>query len=348
MTGTAFVIGASGQMGRQAVRALAADGWRVTAASRRGGGDERWPEGVRTVRVDRSDTAALAAALGDGCDVLLDCVAYDAADARQLLALSDRVGSAVVISSAAVYEDERGRNFDTQGEPDGAPRYPLPLPETCATVAPGPATYGTRKVELEQTLLAAGDRLPSTLLRAGAVHGTHSPLPRELHFVKRALDGRPVRVLAYGGASRFHPVHASNVAELVRLAAAKPGSRVLNAGDPQAPTVAEISAAVDRALGVTSETVLIDGPPPAPTVGDTPWSTPHPMVLDMSAAEHELGYRPVTTYEDSVPETAAWLAAELAKADWRDLFPLPARLSADHGDWFDYAAEDDWLAANGA
>jgi nucleoside-diphosphate-sugar epimerase len=348
MTGTAFVLGGSGQIGRQAVRALAADGWEVTAASRGGGADEGWPEGVRTVRVDRTDTAALAAALGDGCDVLLDCVAYDGADARQLLSLSGRIGSAVVISSAAVYEDERGRNFDTQAEPDGFPRYPLPLPETCATVPPGPSTYGTRKVELERTLLEAGDRLPSTLVRAGAIHGVHSPLPREIHFVKRALDGRPVRVLAYSGSNRFHPVHASNIAELVRLAAAKPGSRVLNAGDPQAPTVAEISAGVDRALGVTSETVLVDGPPPAPTVGDTPWGMPYPMVLDMSAAERQLGYRAVTTYEESLPETVAWLVAELEKADWRESFPLPARLSAEHGDWFDYAAEDHWLAERGA
>jgi nucleoside-diphosphate-sugar epimerase len=348
MTGTAFVLGGSGQIGRQAVRALATDGWEVTAASRGGRAAEGWPEGVRTVRVDRSDTAALAAALGDGCDVLLDCVAYDGADARQLLSLSGRIGSAVVMSSAAVYEDEHGRNFDTQTEPDGFPRYPLPLPETCATVPPGPSTYGTRKVELERTLLEAGDRLPSTLVRAGAIHGVHSPLPREIHFVKRALDGRPVRVLAYGGSSRFHPVHASNIAELVRLAAAKPGSRVLNAGDPQAPTVAEISAGVDRALGVTSETVLVDGPPPAPTVGDTPWGIPYPMVLDMSAAERELGYRAVTTYEESLPETVAWLVAELEKADWRKSFPLPARLSAEHGDWFDYAAEDRWLAERGA
>jgi nucleoside-diphosphate-sugar epimerase len=346
MTGTAFVLGASGQIGRQAVRALAEDGWRVTAASRGGGADERWPEGVRTVRVDRGDTAALAAALGDGCDVLLDCVAYGAADARQLLSLSSRIGSAVVVSSAAVYEDDKGRSFDTQLEPGGHPHYPEPIPETYPVVAPGPATYGTRKVELERTLLEAGSRLPTTLLRAGAIHGPYSPLPRELHFVKRALDRRPVRVLAYGGASRFHPVHTANIAELVRLAAARPGSRVLNAGDPRVPTVAEISAAVDTALGRSSELVLVDGPPPEPTVGDTPWSMPYPMVLDMSAAERELGYTAVTSYETSLPETVGWLASALAEQDWREGFPLIARLSSEHGDWFDYATEDRWLAAH--
>jgi nucleoside-diphosphate-sugar epimerase len=345
MTGTALVIGATGQIGRPAVRALAEDGWQVTAASRGGGSAEEWPDSVRTVRLDRADDAALAAALGAGCDVVLDCVAYDGGHARQLLSLADRIGSAVVISSAAVYEDDKGRSFDTQGEPDGWPRYPVPIPETYRTVPPGPETYGTRKVELERTLLDAGSRLPTTLLRAGAIHGPHSPLPRELHFVKRALDRRPVRVLAYGGASRFQPVSSANLAELVRLAARVPGSRVLNAGDPDVPTVAEIGAAVDAALGHTCETVLVDGPPPEPTVGDHPWGLPYPLVLDMSAGERELGYRPVTTYRDALPRTVEWLVKSLAGNDWREVFPLPARISAEQGDWFDYAAEDAWLAA---
>jgi nucleoside-diphosphate-sugar epimerase len=348
MTGTAFVIGASGQIGRQAVHALAADGWQVTAASRGGGFDPDWPEGVRTARVDRADTGALAAALGDGCDVLLDCVAYDGDDARQLLSLADRIGSAVVISSGAVYEDDEGHNFDTQDEPGGSPRYPVPIPEAYRTVTPGPASYGTRKVELEQTLLAAGDRLPSTLLRAGAIHGTHSPMPRELYFVKRALDGRRVRVLPFGGTSRFHPVHTSNIAELVRLAARTPGSRVLNAGDPSVPSVKEIGEAIDAVLGRTARSVLVDGGPPEPTVGNHPWLLPHPMVLDMSAAERELGYRAVTTYEDSLPGTVAWLTGVLADADWEELFPRPAQLTREHGSWFDYASEDAWLAAHDA
>ncbi|MCL2554517.1 MAG: NAD(P)H-binding protein [Actinomycetia bacterium] len=346
MTGTAFVIGASGQIGRQAVRALAEDGWEVTAASRGGGSDPDWPQGVRTARVDRADTGALADALGEGADVLLDCVAYDGAHAAQLVSLADRIGSAVVISSAAVYQDEKGRNFDTQEEPDGFPQYPVPLPETCATVTPGAATYGTRKAELEQALLAAGDRLPSTLLRAGAIHGRFSPLPRELYFVKRVVDGRAVKVLSYGGETRFHPVHAANIAELVRLAARMPGSRVLNAGDPVALSPARIAAAVDEVMGHTGRTVLVDGPPPTATVGESPWSVPYSMVLDMSAAERELGYRAVTSYEEALPATVEWLVDTLRGADWREAFPLVARLS-DQGDWFDYPAEDAWLAGTG-
>src|SRR5215210_5005167 len=106
----AVVIGATGQIGRVAVGALARDGWEVTALSRGGGRDEGWPEGVRVARVDREDGAALAGAVGDGCDVLVDMVAYGPGHARQLTSLADRVGSAVVISSVSVYEDDKGRN----------------------------------------------------------------------------------------------------------------------------------------------------------------------------------------------------------------------------------------------
>ncbi len=323
------------------MRSLVADGWKVTAASRGGGRDQEWGEEVRTVALDRDEDSALAAALGPGCDVLVDMVAYGRQHARQLTGLADRIGSAVVVSSGAVYEDGQGRSFDTQAEPDGSPRYPVPIPESQPTVAPGEDTYATRKIRLERDLLAAGGTLPVTLLRAGAVHGPHCRSPRELYFVKRALDGRTRRVLAYEGKSRFHPVHAANVAELIRLAALRPGSRVLNSADPQAPTVAEIGEAVDAVLGRSTETVLIPGAPPAEGVGSTPWSAPHPIVYDMTAAERELGYRPVTGYAESLPETVEWITAQLAGRDWQDAYPAMVR--AYGTGLFDYAVEDAWL-----
>ncbi|MEI7031627.1 NAD-dependent epimerase/dehydratase family protein [Streptomyces pratensis] len=337
------MLGATGQIGRAAVDALVADGWEVTAASRGGGRDERWGDGVRAVALDRDEDGALGRALGDGCDVLVDLVAFDGGHAGQLAGLAGRIGSAVVISSGAVYEDDRGRSFDTQDRRDGFPRYPVPVPETQRTVEPGDGSYGTRKVALEGQLLAAGGALPTTLLRAGAVHGPYCRTPRELYVVKRLLDGRGRRVLAYGGKSRFHPVHVSNVAELIRLAARRPGSRVLNAADPEAPAVADIASAIDGVLGRETETVLIDGAPEG-HVGETPWSGAHPVVYDMTAAAEELGYRPVTGYAASLPRTVEWLAGELAGRDWREAFP---KMLAHYGEGlFDYAAEDAWLEAH--
>ncbi|NEA65718.1 NAD(P)-dependent oxidoreductase [Streptomyces sp. SID12488] len=335
-----MVIGATGQIGRVAVGALARDGWEVTAVSRGGGRDDGWPDEVRVTAADRADDTALAAAVGDGCDVLVDMVAYGPEHARQLAGLAGRVGSAVVISSVSVYEDDKGRNFDTQAEPDGFPEYPVPIREDQRTVRPGESSYSTRKAGLERELLALGDQLPTTLLRAGAIHGPYCRTPRELYFVKRNLDGRRRRVLAYGGGSRFHPASVHNIAELIRLAAGRPGARVLNAVDSEVPTVAEIAGAIDAVMGVEVENVLVEGPPPAPTVGDTPWSVPVPVVSDMSAAERELGYRPVVTYAESLPETVAWIEARLAGRDWREAYQ---KMYDTYGDLFDYAAEDAWL-----
>ncbi|MFE9027860.1 NAD-dependent epimerase/dehydratase family protein [Streptomyces iakyrus] len=342
--GRAVVIGAGGQIGRPAVRALARDGWEVTAVSRGGGRAEDWPGEVRTRRLDREDDAALGSLIGDGCDLVVDLVAYGARHARQLTGLAGRIGAAVVVSSVSVYEDGEGRGFDTMGEPDGLPRYPVPIGEDQVTVPPGDASYSTGKVALERELLAAADRLPVTVLRPGAIHGPYSPLPRELYFVKRNLDGRGRRVLAFRGESLFHTSAARNIAELIRLAAARPGSRVLNACDPRPPTVSEIGAAVDAVMGVETETILLDGPAQA-SVGSSPWSVELPVVCDMSAAERELGYRPVVSYRDGLPETVEWLTRRLSERDWREAFPSLARI---YTDLFDYAAEDAWFAAGRA
>lgn len=214
----------------------------------------------------------------------------------------------------------------------------MPVTEAQRTIRPGDASYSTRKAALERELLAAGDRLPVTLLRAGAIHGPYCRMPRELYFVKRNLDGRHRRVLAYGGASRFHPASVRTLAELIRLAAPRPGTRVLNAVDPDAPTVAEIAAAIDTVMGVETEDVPMDGPP-VDGVGDTPWSVPAPVVCDMSAAREQLGYRPVARYADTLAETVAFIEQRLAGRDWREAYP---EMFAAYGDLFDYAAEDAW------
>lgn len=246
-----------------------------------------------------------------------------------------------MISRVSVYEDGAGRGFDTRGEPDGFPDYPVPVPETQPTVAPGEATYSTRKAALERELLGAGAGLPVTVLRAR--RGARAVQPAAAGAVLRAAE--PGRSAGPGagvpGESRFHRASARNIAELVRPAAARPGSGVLNACDGQAPTVAGIGAAIDAVMGVETRTVYVDGPPAGP-VGRTPWSVPRPVVCDMSAAERELGYRPVVSYAESLPETVERLTGALRGRDWREVFPLLAQACPD---LFDYAAEGAWRTA---
>ena len=325
----AVLIGGTGMVGRAAARALAADGWEVVTVSRSGTLPAGLAElGVEPVVADREDDTQLRAALGNGADLVLDTIAYGRRHGEQLNALDGLVGSLVVISSGSVYADDEGRALDGEGgEP---PVLPVPIPETQRTAEPGDATYSTRKAELERTLLE-GPR-PATLVRPGAIHGPGAELPRELFFVKRAVDGRRRVALAWNGESRFHTTSVANLAELIRLAAAQPGKRVLNCGDPEPPSTLEICRAIGEALEHEFEPVLL----PADEFGN-PWAVPRPFVFAMEAAERELGYRPVTAYPEAVRETCAWLVGELEGGrSWAGTY-LEKTL--------DYAAEDEALAA---
>lgn len=286
----AVVIGAGGQVGRAALAALSE--WEVSA--------------LTSSDLDREDTAALRRVAG-GCDLVVDVIAYTAAQAQQLLSLG--AGAIVAISSAAVYGLDRAQ--------------PVPIPEDAAREGRGP--YAEGKIAMEDVLLGQ-DAVPAAVLRPCAIHGPGSRSPREWYFEKRRCDGRTRAALAYGGRSLFHTTAAANLGELVRLAAGRHGA--FNAGDPDPPDVARIT----RLFGL--EPVPVKGAPPG---SDTPWSVAHPFVLDMGRAERELGYAPVTTYEMALPDTLAWLREATAAHDWRDAFP-GLRVYGDT--LFDYAAED--------
>jgi nucleoside-diphosphate-sugar epimerase len=325
----AVLIGGTGMIGRAAARALARGGWEVVAVSRSGTLPDGLAElGVESVVGDREDDDQLRAALGTGADVVLDTVAMTREHGEQLNGFDGLVGSLVVISTGSVYADDEGRALD--GEGGDPPVMPVPILETQRTAEPGDATYSTRKAELEQTLLHGP--IPATLVRACAIHGPGAKLPRELFFVQRAVDGRSRVALAWNGESRFHTTSVANLAELIRLAAGRPGDRVLNGGDPDPPSTLEICGAVGSALGHEFEPVLL----PAGEFGN-PWAVPTPFVVSMATAERELGYRPVTTYPEAVEETCAWIVGELESGrDWKGTY-LEATL--------DYAAEDEAMAA---
>jgi len=331
MSRRAVLIGGNGQIGRAAAPALARDGWDVVAVSRSGSLPAGFAElGIEAAQADRADDAQLRAAIGDGADVVVDMVAYGRAHAEQLNSLP--AGSLVVISTGSVYADDEGRALDGSG---AIPHLPYPIPESQPTVEPGdPDNYSRGKAALEQELLAGP--LPATVLRPGAIYGPGSELPRELFFVLRARDGRRRVALAWEGRSQFHTSSAENIAELIRLAAANPGTRVLNAGDPDPPTTLEICEAIGAAMGHEFEPVLL----PADEYSN-PWGLPpdRPCVFDMTAAERELGYRAVTTYPEAVGAMCEWLVGELESGrDWRGTYLDKA---------YDYAAEDAAIAAIG-
>jgi nucleoside-diphosphate-sugar epimerase len=320
---------------------LAEAGWDVTVASR---GKRALPDELagltQHVTVDRADATGLEQAV-DGADVLVDAIPFSPADGEQLLALAERVGAVIAISSASVYTDEEGRSLDEATGPDDLPRLPDPIPESQPTLPPGDATYSTGKAAIERALLERSS-VPATVIRPCAIYGCGDRQAREWHFVKRALDARDVVAFAYGGRSRFHTTAAENLGELIRRCAEQPGTRVLNCGDPDPPTLLEISRAIAAALDHEWTEVLLQGEPEG-VVGRTPWSVPdsHPFVVDMSAAESEVDYRPVTNYANGVGVACEWLLEATRDRDWREVLPSHARY---YGELFDYAAEDEYLA----
>ncbi len=326
----ALVIGGTGLVGRATARRLLASGWHVDVTGRdptRLPGDVA-AAGGRFIAAERHDGAQLQAALAGGADLLVDCIAYTAADARLLLPLLEHVRSTVMISSKAVYVDDAGRHSNS----DEAPAFGEPVTEAQPTLAPGDGDYRTRegyganKVAAERVLLDGG--YPVTVLRPSKIHGEGATPAREWVFVKRVLDQRPVVLLANRGEGADHPTAAANIAALIETVADRPGARILNSADPDAPNGLGIARTIARHLDHDWEEVLVDGAEP----GAHPWGKVPPFVLDTTAAR-ELGYVPVGDYAATVAEELDWLVAGGYEHD-PEFF---AR-------FFDYAAEDRFLA----
>jgi nucleoside-diphosphate-sugar epimerase len=318
-------------------------GWTVTATGR---DPNHLPvdlaaAGARFVAADRDDAAALALAAGDGADLLVDCVCYTAHHAELLLPLARQATSTVMISSKAVYVDDAGNHANS----DTPPRFAGPVTEQHPTMRPGGMPYdsregyGANKVAAEHVLLDSG--LPVTALRPSKVHGEGALFPREWYFVKRALDRRPVLLLAGGGMGVDHPSAAANIAALVHVVAERPGRRILNAADPDAPDGLTISRVIAGLVGHAWREVLLDDDAP-PGLGEHPWHRLPPIILDTGAAT-ALGYQPVGDYATTVTEEVTWLTAGSSVDGGAR---LPAGLDEQRfAGCFDYAAEDAYLAS---
>ena len=339
----ALVIGGTGAIGRAIAHRLLATGWDVDLTGR---DPAHLPADIAAaggtfIAADRGDSDQLRTALGEGADLLVDCICYTAADATRLLPLVSVAGSTVMISSKAVYVDDAGNHSNSAI----APHFYGPVPETQTTMAAGDGDfttregYGANKVAAEQVLLESG--FPVTVLRPSKIHGAGVRLPREWVFVKRALDRRPAVFLTRRGAGVDHPTATANLAALIEVVAAKPGRRILNSVDPDAPNALEISRTIARQLDHVREEVLLDDGDD-PSLGRHPWDVPYPIVLDMAAAI-ELGYTPAGAYATTVAGEVEWLVAAGRGGERADALPGPG--DPFFGPMLDYEAEDRYLAA---
>lgn len=334
-----LILGGTGVVGRAIALRFSQLGWRVEVTGRDPANmpSELSTAGVRFVRANSRDASELAGAFGDGADLLVDCVCYTSEDARRLLPLASGATSTVMISSKAVYVDDQGNHSNS----DTPPRFDAPIREAQPTLAPREDVpydsregYGANKVAAERVLLESG--CPVSVLRPSKIHGRGARPAREWLWVKRALDGRSRIFLAHRGEGGDHTTAAANIAALVETCAHKPGARVLNSVDPDAPNGLQIARTIARQLGHEWKEVLLDGPPIG-NVGRHAWDHRPPVVLDTSAAV-ALGYSPVGTYAATVADEVDWLVESTQGG--ADAVRRPGEDDPFFAGLFDYAAED--------
>jgi nucleoside-diphosphate-sugar epimerase len=296
------ILGVNGVCGRAIAAELSGAGWEVVGTGR---DPQRFPatlrdRGVRFECSDRHDPAQLDRVLGAGADVVVDCVCYTAEHARQLLTHHGSFGSAVVLSSKAVYVDDHGRHANS----DDAPRFDGPVSEGRRVLEPdfsgafaSREGYGPNKVAAELTLRESA--VPVSILRPSRVHGRGGARPGEWFVVRRLLDGRRRIPVAHGGRTANHPTAAVNLARLAAICALRPGARVVNAADPDRPTAADVVRAIAAACRRPVQIVGLDDDAPCGW-GWTPWASWPPFLLDTTAST-ALGYEPVGSYAETVP-----------------------------------------------
>ena len=204
-----LVMGGTQFNGLALVRELARTGHDVTIVNR-GKTPVDLPLGVKRRTADRTDTAALASALGrDAWDVVYDVNAYRPDDVKLMAELlRGRVGHYVFVSSTVIYA--------------ASERIPIhedfPLDRS-----PQQNEYGRWKIECEDILLSElRERgFPATTVALSMVFGPNNILPdREQRMFARLLQGRPI-LIPGDGATLAQIGHVEDQARALRMLGGK-------------------------------------------------------------------------------------------------------------------------------
>jgi nucleoside-diphosphate-sugar epimerase len=314
-----LIIGGSGFLSGTLVGEASGAGHQVTVVTR---GRRPLPRGVEALVADRSETAAVAAALGGReFDAVVDCIGFRVEDAAQDLELfAGRAGHLVFISTDFVY--------------GGQPRR-LPLTETATTDALNP--YGRNKRACEELLLRDGPARglgitvlrPPHILGAGSHLGTGSLQGRDTMLLDRLRHGAPI-VLLDGGTLLIQPVSATDVARGALAAVTRgsgvqafrrsgrraPGASTASAGSvtgavynvagPDGVTTRQYYEIVAEILGCRLQVLSL---PSRLWVDSRPDRAPFAQhrLYDTGALVREVGYTPKVTLEAVIRETIQWL-----------------------------------------
>jgi dTDP-L-rhamnose 4-epimerase len=234
------------------------------------------------------------------------------------------VASSMSVYGEGLYADASGRavspperlpaqlrrgDFEVRGA-DGEALAPMATPET-KTPAPS-SVYALSKLDQERLALIVGGAydIPTVALRFFNIYGTRQALSNPYTgvlaiFAARYLNRRAPLIFE-DGRQRRDFVSVRDVARACRLALRTPGiaGRVMNVGSGRSITIAEVAAAMAKALG-------IDDLPAEIThkyrVGDI-----RHCFADIGLAGELLGYAPQVELADGLTELVDWLAGQRA------------------------------------
>ncbi len=220
-----------------------ADGHAVSVVTR---GQRALPPGVTAVTADRRDGEGFAravAAAGEAWDLVVDCIGYDADDARQDIETFRRRARQFVFISTDFVFDPPKRRFPQN---DDNPHF----------LTNG--TYGAKKrlAELEFINADTGD-MAWTIFRPCHIYGPGSLLGclpahgRDPELIARLRAGQPLKLVG-GGHFLQQPIFAPDLAALVLSAAgnARANRRIYPAAGPEIVESREYYRIIAERLGV--------------------------------------------------------------------------------------------------
>ncbi len=201
-----LILGGSGFVSGTLCRMAKEAGHEVWAVTR---GQREMPEGIHTLCADRNDLDSLRKQLktaGGHFDAALDCICFNADQARADLALLPEVtGRLVVISTDSVYHPYHKQVPQNEDAP-------------CFLEDGG---YGCNKRKMEEVFLEdAGKHLHVTLFRPGHIFGAGSQLgcypehTRQKDLLFHMKADKPLR-LVDGGSFLFQPIYSEDLCRVM-------------------------------------------------------------------------------------------------------------------------------------
>lgn len=298
----ALIIGGTRNLGPDIAAALLAHGFRVTVFHRGITQSAALPDSVERLFGDRSDEAALAAALGTRTfDAVIDTTLYNGLDgAAAARVFAGRTGRYVMLSTGQVYLVRVGLERPFAERDYAGPTIPAPVDSEFDLAN---WLYGINKRAAEDALAAAD--FPVTILRLPMVNSERDHYFRLKNYLARLRDGGPI-LIPEGPHLPLRHVYGKDVVRAVIRSIDTGVDGAFNVGQDEALTIEELLARLadlagtgsPRIVRLPSQLLWDRGLMPACSHFSEPWMSS----LDNRAGKEALGltYTPVPEYLETL------------------------------------------------